>query len=192
MSPLPDRNPGNDSLRLFVALTLPDAVRDTLALLVQRLRGVAWTRPENLHVTMRFLGEVPVDRFDSIVERLAGIEVEPFVLPVEGVGTFPPKRPPRVLWVGVGQGHPRLHQLRQRVDDALLATGLPLDVRTFHPHVTMARCTEDAAAAVGRWLQTHRGFAAPPFRVSSFDLYESTLQRGGPVYTLKHRFPLEK
>jgi len=180
----------SENLRLFIALTLPSAVRDELAALAQPLNGVNWTRPDQLHVTLRFLGDVPADRIDPMIERLNTVQVAPFILPVEGVGTFPPNRPPRVLWVGVGSGHPRLFQLRQRVDDAVLASGLPLDVRTFHPHVTLARCTENAAA-VGHWLHAHREFAGPPVRVEAFDLYSSELRPSGAVHTLKQRFPLE-
>ncbi len=180
----------SENLRLFIALPLPDPVRDTLAALAQPLPGVNWTRPEQLHVTLRFLGDVPADQYDAMVARLAAVEVAPFILPVEGVGTFPPNRPPRVLWIGVGAGHPRLFQLRQRLDDALLATGLALDVRTFHPHITLARTTENAAPAITHWLHAHRDVTAPPFRVESFDLYASDLQPSGAVHTLQQRFPL--
>lgn len=180
----------SEALRLFIALTLPGPVRAALAALAQPLPGVNWTRPEQLHVTLRFLGDVPGERIEPMMTRLATVQVEPFILPIEDVGTFPPNRPPRVLWIGVGAGHPRLFQLRQRIDDAVLASGLPLDVRTFHPHVTLARCTENSAAAIGHWLHAHRGTTAPPFRVEAFDLYASELQPAGAVHTLKQRFPL--
>ena len=176
--------------RLFIALTLPPAVREVLAALAQPLPGVNWTRPEQLHVTLRFLGDVPVEQIEPMMGRLAKVQVAPFILPVEGVGTFPPNRPPRVLWIGTGSGHPRLFQLRQRIDDALLASGLQVDVRTFHPHVTLARCTENAAPAVTHWVHTHRETAAPPFRVEAFDLYSSDLQPNGAVHTLTRSFPL--
>jgi 2'-5' RNA ligase len=186
----PTINRGMNTERLFVALALPGPVRATLASLTQPVPGITWTRPDQLHVTLRFLGDVPAERIEPMVARLATVRVAPFVLPVEGVGAFPPNRPPHVLWIGTGTGHPRLFQLRQRVDDALLAAGLQLDVRTFHPHVTLARATEDAAAAAQHWLHTQRDFAAPPFRVEAFDLYASTLQPTGAVHTLKQRFPL--
>jgi RNA 2',3'-cyclic 3'-phosphodiesterase len=176
--------------RLFIALSLPAAVRDTLAALAEPLPGIAWTRSEQLHVTLRFLGDVPIESIAPMIARLEHVQVAPFVLPVEGVGSFPPNRPPRVLWIGTGSGHPRLFQLRQRLDDAVLASGLPLDVRTFHPHVTLARCTENGAPAAGHWLHVHRDFAAPPFQVESFELYSSELHPSGAVHTLKHRFPL--
>lgn len=175
--------------RLFVALTLPPAVRDSFLPLVESLPGVAWTKPEQLHVTLRFLGDVPLATSEALIERLSTIHVASFILPIETVGTFPPNRPPRVMWVGTGT-HPRLFQLRQRLDDALLATGLTVDLRTFHPHVTVARCTDQSAPAVAHWVHVHREFTAPPFRVDGFDLYASDLRPSGAVHTLKHRFPL--
>jgi 2'-5' RNA ligase len=176
--------------RLFVALALPEPVRTALAGLAQTLPGVAWTRPAQLHVTLRFLGDVPASRMERMDELLSAVRVEPFLLPVEGLGVFPPRSPPRVLWAGVGAGHPRLYQLRQRLDDALLAAGLELDVRSFHPHVTVARCTERAAAAVSQWLRHHQEFAAPPFRVEAFDLCASILRPAGAEHALRHRYAL--
>jgi len=178
--------------RLFLAVALPEPVRTTLVALAQPLPGVAWTPPAQLHLTLRFLGDVPTGQIESLATSLATVRVEPFLLPVESVGAFPPKRPPHVVWAGVGSGHPRLHQLRQRVDDALLAAGLDLDVRTFHPHVTLARCAENAAAAVGHWLHAHREFAAPPFRVDAFALCASELRPEGATHTVQRRFPLTK
>jgi 2'-5' RNA ligase len=177
--------------RLFIALTLPPGVRATLAHLAQPLPGVTWSRPDQLHVTLRFLGEVATDDLlERVTKRLATVQVAPFILPIEGIGTFPPNRPPRILWIGTGSGHPRLFQLRQRVDDALLAAGLPLEVRTFHPHITLARCTGDAAPALTHWVHARRDAVAPPFRVEAFDLYASELRPTGAVHTLRHRFPL--
>jgi 2'-5' RNA ligase len=176
--------------RLFIALALPESVRGVLASLARPLPGVAWTRPEQLHVTLRFLGEVPAAKIDAIEVGLAEVKVVPFVLPLEGCGTFPPGAPPRVLWIGVGSGHPRLFQLRQKVDDALLAAGLWLDVRTFHPHVTLARCGAESGKGVAHWENAHREFTAPPFRVDAFDLYASELRPDGAVHTLRRRFPL--
>jgi 2'-5' RNA ligase len=177
--------------RLFVALTLPQPVRDVLARLAEPHSGVTWTRPDQLHVTLRFLGDVPEESIEPMIARLTAVQVAPFLLPIENIGTFPANRPPRILWMGVGSGHPRLFQLRQRLDDALLACGLQLDVRTFHPHVTLARCTENAAPAIAHWLHVHRDVTAPPFRVEAFDLYASELRPTGAVHTLKHRFPLK-
>ena len=179
-----------ESERLFIAVTLPGSLRALLASLAQPLHGVNWTRPEQLHLTLRFLGEVPAEQLEPMIARLEAVRVAPFVLPLEGVGAFPPNRPPRVLWAGIGQGHPRLFQLRQRLDDALLASGLALDVRTFHPHVTLARCPENAGAAAAQWLHARRDFVGPEFRVDAFHLYASELRPSGAVHTLRRHFPL--
>ena len=176
--------------RLFLSLALPPPVRLALAALAQPQPGLAWTRPEQLHVTLRFLGDVPVDLIAPMIARLQEVRVARFILPLEGVGSFPPRSPARVLWIGTGSGHPRLFQLRQRVDDALLAAGVAFDVRTFLPHVTLARVTAKAAAHATRWLHTHRDASGPPFMVESFDLCASELRPEGAVHTLKHRFPL--
>jgi 2'-5' RNA ligase len=176
--------------RLFVALSLPAPVRDSLVALMEPVTGVAWTPPPQLHVTLRFLGEISDDESPSLVERLARVNVQPFLLPLEGVGAFPPKRAARVLWAGVGGGHPRLFQLRQQLDDTLLAAGLQMDLRTFHPHVTLGRCQPESAAAVTHWLHRHREFVGPLFQVDAFGLYASTLHPSGAVHTLKREFPL--
>ncbi|HXP63154.1 MAG TPA: RNA 2',3'-cyclic phosphodiesterase [Dongiaceae bacterium] len=188
--PAAEGSPARSSERLFVALALPDSVKADLAGLAEPLRGVSWTRPAQLHLTLRFLGDVTADGAGRIEERLAAIRVESFIIPVEGLGAFPPKGPPRVIWVGVGAGHPHLFQLRQRLDDALLATGIDFDVRFFQPHITLARCDEGGAPAFSPWLRRHRDFSAGPFKVRAFDLCSSRLSPQGAEHGLKRRFPL--
>ena len=109
---------------------------------------------------------------------------------MEGVGTFPPNRPPRVLWMGVGSGHPRLFQLRQRLDDALLASGLQLDVRTFHPHVTLARLRDVTPRAVAYWLAMHGAARRLDFEATRFVLLSSRASTGGGPYVLEESYPL--
>ncbi|ACB75309.1 RNA 2',3'-cyclic phosphodiesterase [Opitutus terrae] len=179
-----------DTQRLFIAVPLPPAVRDLVASLTVPLREVRWTRDEQLHLTLRFLGDTPVEQIDPLCARLAAIQVEPFLLPVERVGAFPPKASPRVIWVGVGSGHPRLHQLRQKIDDAVLACGLDADLRTFHPHITLGRCQDGARNGVQQWLRHHADFAGPSFRVDAFELYASELHSAGAIHHLRQRFPL--
>jgi 2'-5' RNA ligase len=176
--------------RLFIALPLPDWLRSELEGLAELLRGVTWTRIPQLHLTLRFIGDTPSEIIGRIEESLSAIRVESFLLPVEGVGVFPPKGPPKVIWVGVGSGHPHLFQLRQRLDDAVLAAGIDLDVRHFQPHVTLARCSEGSSAAVSTWLRRHSGFSTAPFRVHAFDLCSSRLSPQGAEHTLKRRYPL--
>ena len=176
--------------RLFLALTPPEPVRAEVAALASPLDGARWTRRAQLHITLRFLGSVAEDTIEAMSRRLAAIRVEPFILPVEGVGSFPPDAPPRVIWAGIGRGHPRLYQLRQKLDDTLIAGGVQLDVRTFHPHLTVARCVGTTLADVKRWLRARADFAAAPFRVDAFDLYASEPTPEGSAYMLLRRFPL--
>ena len=178
------------SQRLFIALTPPAAVRAAVAGLASPLPGVNWTSPDKMHVTLRFLGEIATERIEGIAARLATIRVEPFILPTEGLGSFPPDAPPRVIWVGVGRGHPRLFQLRQKLDDSLLAVRVDLDVRTFHPHITVARCAGTPLPTVKRRLREREDFTAAPFRVAAFDLYSSRLTPAGSEYALVRRFSL--
>jgi 2'-5' RNA ligase len=157
---------------------------------MMHLHDVRWTREEQLHLTLRFIGDTPTDRIDPLLRRLATIRVQPFLLPLEGVGAFPEKAPPRVLWAGVGAGHPGLYQLRQKIDDTLLAVGIEADLRRFHPHVTLARCGDHAANGTHPWLRSHREFAGPSFRVEAFELFASELQPAGAVHHLLERFSL--
>ena len=177
--------------RLFVAIPLPAPVREQLAALYETSGSIAWTRPEQLHLTLRFLGEVGPEWTDSFGDALELVQVEPFVLPVTGLGVFPPRGQARVIWIGVGHGHPRLYQLRQQIDDALLGTGFPLDVRIFHPHVTLGRLPPSGpATAAAEFLKRHRDFEASPIRVDTFRLYQSDLRPGGAVHTLRREFDL--
>jgi 2'-5' RNA ligase len=177
--------------RLFLSLPLPAPVRTSLLPLVEPAPGLAWSRPELWHLALRFLGDVAEDRIEELERRLADVHVAPFVLPISGAGSFLPKAPPRVLWIGTGAGHPRLFQLRQRIDDALLAAGLEVDLRTFLPHVALARVTsEPGLPAAEHWLRAHRGAEAAPFRVECFDLCASEPGSAGVIHVVKRRFPL--
>jgi 2'-5' RNA ligase len=178
--------------RLFIALTLPAPVRASLAALSSTLPGVTWTPEENLHLTLRFVGQVSEETYEKMRKQLAGVRIAAFILPLEGIGSFPPTGPARVIWIGVGRGHPRLFQLRQQLDDALLAAGLNLEVRNFHPHATLARCREDAGPRIASWLRAHRDFEAPPFSVESFTVFTSTAGPDGRVYEVKQNFPLDR
>jgi RNA 2',3'-cyclic 3'-phosphodiesterase len=174
----------SEKVRLFVAIDAPAPVRAALDSLPQKMRDVVWTPPHQYHITLRFIGDVESAQVAAIEHGLSSIRVESFVLPVAGVGSFPPGRPARVIWAGTGEGHPRLHQLRQKVDDALIASGLAdLDVRTFHPHFTLARCGKASSpASAAGFLKRHRDFEGPSFRVDTFTLYRSDTQESGAVH----------
>jgi RNA 2',3'-cyclic 3'-phosphodiesterase len=169
--------------RLFVSIDLPDSVRDTLAALDPNLRGVRWLVPEQMHLTLSFLGEVAGEAEMKLRETLVTIKVAPFFLPVSGIGTFPAKGCPKIIWIGVGTAHPHLFQLHKRVQDATLAAGLEPDLRPWHPHITLARCRDVSAESVRPFLKMHADFDAGMIHVESFCLNSSALTPSGSVYT---------
>jgi 2'-5' RNA ligase len=179
-------------MRLFVALVPPAPVQAGLAALAAPLTGVRWTTAENLHLTLRFIGETAPEKQDAFAAALARVRVEPFVLPTGGVGLFPSRGPAKVLWAGVGHGHTRLYQLRKQVDEALLTVDSGLAMPGFHPHFTVARLDANHdPKAVAHLLARHEAFEGPPFRVAEFLLMGSELRPGSPpVYQVVRRFPL--
>ena len=180
--------------RLFVALAPPAAGRVELAALAAPLAGGRWTPADNLHLTLRFIGDAEPERQAALEAALARVRVEPFILAVEGVGVFPSRGPAKVLWAGVGHGHPRLHQLRKQLDEALLTVDPTLDVHIFHPHFTLGRLGGDhEPKALAKFLERHTGFEAPPFRVGEFHLMASELKSGyPPAYRVVRSFKLTK
>jgi RNA 2',3'-cyclic 3'-phosphodiesterase len=179
--------------RLFVAISLPTYAKEALKELAALLpAGVSPAKPEQMHLTLRFLGDTPAALADAAKAKLAEARVEPFFLPLAGAGAFPPRGRPAVFWAGVGAGHPRLFQLRQKVDDALLAAGIDFDPRSFVPHITLARVPAPIdEKETRRFLETHASFESAPFKVDSFGLFSSELRAGGAVHRLEHEFPLQ-
>jgi RNA 2',3'-cyclic 3'-phosphodiesterase len=176
--------------RLFVALLPSEPARAALAKLADDLPRARWTPAEQLHLTLRFIGEVSDDEMHRVSEALARVRVAPFPLGVEGVGRFPPRGQPGVVWAGVGGGHPFLHRLRQQVDDLLLTTGVPFDLTPFVPHFTLARTRESHPATVEQWLKRHRDFAGPIWQVEDFALVESRPQSAGVEHQVVERYGL--
>lgn len=169
--------------RLFVALDLPEVVRETLAALSPELPGVRRLRPAQIHLTLSFLGAVIPDHETILLEKLAAIRLPRFFLPLRGVGTFPAKGRPRVVWVGLGTGHPQLYHLHKRVQDAALAAGLEPDLRPWHPHISIARCKDVNPHALRPFLKKHEAFDAGLIPIESFVLYSSRPGPAGSVYT---------
>src|SRR2546430_1408061 len=178
------------SMRLFSSLPLPQACHEVLSVLEEPIRGARWLPSEERHLTLRFIGDWEETRLLELNEALAGIHTEPFILPLSGTGSYPPRGIPRVLWAGVGAGHSRLFQLRQRVDDTLLHLGWRGELRTFEPHITLARLHEAPPSAVAQWARRHREYAGPSFPVRSFDLRSSDLRAAGAVHSVLQEFPL--
>ncbi|HWX16650.1 MAG TPA: RNA 2',3'-cyclic phosphodiesterase [Chthoniobacterales bacterium] len=169
--------------RLFVAIDFRQSIRRFLVDLDPQIRGVRWTAAEQMHLTLGFFGDVPQDIDAKFRERLSAIRFGAFFLPIAGVGTFPPKGPPKIVWIGIGRGHPHLFQLHKRVTEAALAVGLEPDLRPFHPHVTLARCRDVSSQAMRKFLQANVTLDAGMVHVQSFHLYSSQLTPAGSIHT---------
>ncbi len=184
-------------MRLFVAVCLPQEVRDGLAAVQDRLRraqaDVSWVKPANLHITLKFLGETEPKRLERIGPALADAarSVAPFLVAVAGVGTFG-GRIPRVVWVGVREGSAALETLAGAIESGLARVGFPKERRGFTAHFTLGRVRSprnaEALLAAIRDEPTVPLGAVP---VEEFVLMQSRLDPGGSIYTVLERFPLQ-
>jgi 2'-5' RNA ligase len=176
--------------RLFAAIDPPPEVREQLGAICRDLEGARWTRTEQMHVTLRFLGAIETARIGSISSALATVAAPSFALAVAGFGVFPSFRSPRVLWAGLSPADP-LRELAREVEDALERSGaLAPDEKPFSPHATLARLNGTRPAAVRSWMECRDGFMAGPWEVSEFFLYASRLTPGGAIHTRLQAWPL--
>lgn len=176
-------------IRLFVALPIPEEITDALGALEAGIPGANWVEMDNMHLTLRFIGEVPRPDAEEIAEALAEVNGAPFELTLSGIGTFETARHTRAIWVGT-EPAPDLHRLRASVESAVVRTGQPPEGRRFTPHVTLARCRNPAEDRVGRFVQENNRLKLGPFLVESFALFSSQLGRSGPTYTIEAEYPL--
>lgn len=175
--------------RLFVALAMPEDIRDRLAGPRAGLPGARWVPPENLHLTLRFVGEADGAAARDAADALSRIDAGGFDLALSGVGAFESGGRARSVWAGT-EPEPALDALQRKVDGALARAGVRMDTRRFRPHVTLARFSGARAARLGPWLAANGLFRAGPFAVEGFTLFESALGRGGSVYRPLVEFPL--
>ena len=175
--------------RLFVAIDLPESTKRVLVDLDPKIRGARWVDAEQMHLTLGFFGDVPEDVDLTLREKLSAIRFGAFFLPIAGVGTFPPKGPPKIIWIGVGGGHPHLFQIHKRVQEAALAAGLEPDLRPWHPHITLARCRDVSAQAIRKFLQSNVDVDAGMIRIESFALKSSQLTPAGSIYSTELQVP---
>jgi RNA 2',3'-cyclic 3'-phosphodiesterase len=168
-------------LRLFVGIPFPPELKLRLSLLCSGVPGAKWVDPGNFHLTLRFIGEVGEDLAADIDAALARLEARPFVLQLAGTGVFGNGSTPRSLWVGVERNAP-LATLRDKIERALVRTGLPPEPRKFAPHVTLARLKNPAPASVAAFLAASAQFRAEPLAVDAFSLIASVQTKAGSVY----------
>ncbi len=181
----------NQKIRLFIAIDLPEAVKDVLlqtaAQMGQRLpnKAVRWVRPEQLHLTLRFLGDTAVSQLPDLQDQLTQLTSQhtSFRLHLNGVGAFPSRRWPRVVWAGLNGDLANLQTMQTELEDRIVALGWPREKRPFSPHVTLGR-VKDAKNA--RALNWDVALAKMEFGVTAVQLVQSELRPSGAVYTVRH------
>jgi len=175
--------------RLFIAVRPPEEVRDLLLDAMEGIEGARWVDEENLHLTLRFIGEVERPAANDLAAALGAIRAEPFELRIEGVGHFTRKGQATALWARVPPDAP-LEALRQKVERACEAAGLGRETRRFTPHITLARLNR-SAGDISRWLASFGDMRAGPWPVTDFILYESHLGHEGARYEPVARYPID-
>jgi 2'-5' RNA ligase len=175
-------------LRLFIGIEFPPELKLRLSMLETSIAGAKWVDPGNLHLTLRFIGEVGEDVAADIDEALVRVRGRRFTLQLSGTGVFGGNRP-RALWVGV-ERHPELVALRDRIEQALIRIGLEPEQRKFAPHVTLARLRDPALGQLGEFLAAHAQFRAAPLPVEQFSLIASFPTKAGSIYEDQAEYPL--
>ena len=168
-------------MRLFIAIDLPKKIKDELALISFGLPQARWVKPEQIHLTLRFIGEVDGTLFQELKSALESVTGNSFPLRLKGLGCFPPRRDPQVLWVGIEESV-ELLLLRKKVEGCLAKLGIPPEQRKFSPHITLARTKKTPLTKIARFLGDHALFHLPEFTVSNFHLYSSTLTPKGALH----------
>jgi len=177
--------------RLFVAIDLPDEVKNAIDGIVSRaLDGARLVPREQLHLTLRFIGDGDEKIFEAIKKELGSIRATPFSLTLKGAGHFPRGREPSVLWVGMEENGPLL-DLQKKIEQSIVNAGIAADERRFSPHITIARLRETPLAQVASLEEQHRQFRAGPFHVEEFYLYSSVLTRDGAIHKREAVYRLE-
>ena len=174
--------------RLFTGIEIPVELREELSRLRMPLPGGKWVEPADLHMTLRFVGDLDNARATEFAERLGAIDTDAFELRLSGLGTFGGHEP-RSIWAGV-ESSPALEALAKANDRAARAVGLPPDAHPFKPHVTLARFKFSSVDAIARVLGRIGAFRSQPFLVGRFVLFSAKPKTGGGPYAVEEAFPL--
>lgn len=184
-------------IRCFVAIEIPNLIRDELAQIQEALRKqikqASWVKPGNIHLTLKFLGDVEVDAIKPVERAIKQVATlhSPFPLQIGGIGVFPHLARPRVIWAGVKAGGEKITALAQEIDLALNRCGFPLDDKRFNPHLTIARLKKrlDMRPFMDGYRQ-YDEIDGATMTVREISLIRSQLHPEGAVYTTLQSYPL--
>lgn len=177
--------------RLFVALRPPPPIRALLLDAMGGVPGARWQDDDQLHLTLRFVGEVERAQAEDVAAALAGVAASAVEARIDGVGTFERRGRADTLWARIAPPEP-LAALHRKVDQALRRAAVAPDERRYLPHVTLARMARAGhdAVALARWVEAHAGLASPAFVLDHLYLYESRLGSEGAAYEAVARWRL--
>jgi RNA 2',3'-cyclic 3'-phosphodiesterase len=184
------------TIRAFIAIALPGEVKALLSDTGRRLAAevaagaVRWVRPEAMHLTLRFLGDLVVDRLPQIGVALDQTVMgrKSFSLKLGQLGCFPNPKRPRVIWAGIAGDEAELQALKGALDGLLEPLGWPAETKAFQPHLTLGRIKDERAGIDLPWGE---GLEPLPLRVTAVHLIESQLRPAGPIYTIRHSSVLD-
>jgi 2'-5' RNA ligase len=186
------------TIRTFIAVEVSAATRKRAADAIERLRAsgakVSWVKPDNMHLTLKFLGDVPNVQIPEICRAVtqAAAELEPFEMQCHGLGAFPDLRRPRTIWIGVEEGKEGLVQLHAAIDKSLAKLGFAKEGRRFQPHLTIGRVRQGGSAALdlGQLVEQNADFQFAATVVSEALAIASYLDKSGATYEILGRAPL--
>lgn len=175
--------------RLFIAVDLPDTIKQNLEAMFFGIPGAKWVEPDQIHLTVRFIGDVDGALFHDIKNILNEIKLAPFDLHMKGMGHFPPRGAPRVIWAGIERSE-SLQLLRKKIDAALIKIRVGPENRKFSPHITLARLKNTPQHKIGNFLAGNNMFSQEPFQVKDFRLYSSVLTPKGAIHKVERIYQL--
>ena len=180
----------SETWRVFCAIELPTSLREQLAGHISSLRSAteanaSWSSPESIHLTLKFLGEVEVERVARVSSAVAAAvtSLAPFKIRAEGAGAFPPRGAPRVLWIGINDAEGKLVDLHARIEAEFAKAGFPKESRPFRPHLTLARVRKPVGASALAAAHKERPFTPGDITVSELAVIRSELSSRGSKYT---------
>jgi len=194
--------PAGDAVRVFIAIELPSGVKEELSRLENHLKTrcsgspLKWVAVDSIHLTLKFLGEIPASRLDAVRDATAASSagVGDLSLELGSIGAFPGSSRPRIIWVGLEGDVPKLVSLAERLDRGLQAIGFERESRPFSPHLTLARVRPDASLQAQTDIGSALTRARPPehlrFTATEVSLMQSQLRPEGPLYTCLARWAL--
>ena len=176
-------------IRLFVAIDLPEAIKPTIGSMGGTIQGSRAVQPDQLHLTLKFIGEVDSARYLDIKDFLHTIRFPTLSMQLHGVGHFPLRGEPKVIWAGIKPVE-EIIQLRNMIEKTLADVGISREKKKFTPHLTLCRLKHSPSKKVARFLMENAFFESPMFEVHEFKLYSSNLTKKGAIHTVEDIFQL--